>query len=194
MSRVLLVYGTSYGQTAKIANRLRQHLLALGCDAETVSADALPPALRLGEYDGVVIGASLIAGHYQRSVDRFVRAHREALNRLPSAFFAVSGSAGSSDPAVQAEAGVTMEVFLARAGWRPRLAASMAGAMAYSRYSPWLRFVMRRIARKQGATDTKHDQEMTDWSQVAGFAAQFGALVGASAASREARPLERATR
>lgn len=184
MTRILVVYGTTYGQTAKIAARLRQHFLAAGADAETMAAAAAPAGLRLGDYDGVVVGASLIGGRYQAPVAAFVRAHREALNRMPSAFFAVSGSAGSSDPAVQAEAGATMEVFLARLGWRPRLAVSLAGAMAYSRYNPFLRFVIRRIARRQGAADTRHDVEMTDWNEVARFAAAFHATLPRRAPSR----------
>jgi menaquinone-dependent protoporphyrinogen oxidase len=176
-ARVLIVYGSSYGQTEKIAERLRNLLTAGGCDVVLFRGDAVPEWLCLGDFDGVIVGGSVIGGNYQDYIERFARAHHAALNRLPSAFFGVSGAAGSPSAEGQAEAVRTLELFLARVGWRPRLTASFAGAMAYSRYNPFLRFVMRRMARKNGERDTRHDREYTDWSQVQDFARHFSALV-----------------
>ncbi len=171
--RVLIVYGSSYGQTAKIATFVRELLIAQGCDVLLMQGDQPREAFRVSEFDGVLVGASLIGGTYQSYIARFVREHRNALNQVPSGFFAVSGSAGSPHAENRAEAVRHMEVFLAEAGWRPRTVASVAGAMAYSRYNPILRFVMRRLARQNGETDTRRDREYTDWNQVRRFAERF---------------------
>jgi menaquinone-dependent protoporphyrinogen oxidase len=46
-----------------------------------------------------------------------------------------------------------------------------AGSLAYTRYNFVIRFIMRRIARKEGApTDKSRDYELTDWTEVARFA------------------------
>ena len=181
-ARVLVVYGSAHGQTARIAERLREQLARTGCVAVVARGDSLAPGLRLGDYDGVIVGASVIGGKYQDYIARFVRDHRDALNRLPSAFFGVSGSAASPYPENRAAAASGMELFLAESGWQPRLTASIAGAMRYSSYSLFLRFVMRRIARKNGEVDTRHDREYTDWVQVRRFADDFRALVRQPAA------------
>ena len=45
--------------------------------------------------------------------------------------------------------------FVKDTGWRPARAVPVAGALAYSKYNFFIRFVMKRIARKAGApTDT----------------------------------------
>jgi menaquinone-dependent protoporphyrinogen oxidase len=56
--------------------------------------------------------------------------------------------------------------------------------MAYTKYSPFLRWMMRRIAAGQGGpTDTTRDHEMTDWAQVRRFAEAFAAAVPRAAAA-----------
>lgn len=193
-TRILVLYGTTYGQTAKIAGSIRDVLAARGLHPQLVQAGSGDAPEGLDGFSGVVIGGSLIAGKYQPAVEAFIAAHRDALNALPTAFFAVSGSAGSPDPAGRAEAERIMHGFLAAAGWQPSLTASIGGAMAYSRYNLLLRFQMRRIARKNGETDVRHDREFTDWRQVERFALEFGELVANDVvmerriAALEARP------
>lgn len=186
-NRTLIVYGTKFGQTAKIASRIRSLLAAHGHDVTLVRADALPRTFSLDAYDAIMVGASLLLGRYQRPVHRFVHDHRDAITRRPSAFFAVSGSAGSAFPEVREEARRRMESFLARTDWRPDRLASFAGAIVYTKYGPLLRWVMKRIARKEGrSTDTSQDHEYTDWTRVERFAEDFATLVkerGAAAAA-----------
>ncbi len=185
--RILIVYGTRYGQTARIVQRIARVLTTQGCDVTTVRGDAPGPGLGLDAYDGLVVGASLIAGHYQRYVERWIRRHSNALPGLPSLFVAVSGSAASADPEERVQAGAIMETFLAKVGWRPDATASVGGAIAYTRYNPLLRWMMKRISAKEGGpTDTSRDHELTDWDQVEGIARAFGARVGAPGHPREA--------
>ncbi len=76
---VLVVYGTTEGQTKKIADALADALHRVGasptCGRRATSAPA--PA----GYAGVVVAASVHAGQYQRPVRRWVRAHRDTLTR-----------------------------------------------------------------------------------------------------------------
>ncbi len=178
-SRILLVYGTSYGQTAKIAERIAARLRARGVSVRVARGDSPDAAAGLDEFDAVVVGASLIIGGYQRYIRRFVRAHAAALNGVPSAFFAVSGSEGGDDEDAKADALRVQRRFLDRHGWHPAFTASFAGAVAYTKYGPLVRRIMKRISRRAGgSTDTTRDHEYTDWGRVDAFADEVMALAG----------------
>jgi menaquinone-dependent protoporphyrinogen oxidase len=89
------------------------------------------------------------------------------LNQVPSAFFSVSLSAASKDPAHVAEAERIARAFPAEHRWTPAIVRSFAGRLAYREYNPLIRFVMARIARKEGGPiDTSRDHELTNWDEV----------------------------
>ena len=59
-------------------------------------------------------------------------------------------------------------------GWHPALTETIGGAMAYTKYNPFLRWVVKRASKAAGGpTDTSRDHEMTDWSQVERFVQAF---------------------
>jgi len=118
--------------------------------------------------------SAAIGGRHQRALIRFVRDHRAVLNTIPSAFFSVSGSAASPVESERAKARQFVDQFLDTAGWHPVLTETIGGAMAYTKYNPFLRWFIKRTARTAGGpTDTSRDHEMTDWSQVERFVQAF---------------------
>ena len=172
--RILIAYATSYGQTAKIAARMADLLMASGEAVTLVNAGNHPRDFRAGEFDGVIIGGSVIGGRHQRALAHFVRAHRAALNTVPAAFFSVSGSAASPLEGERAKARQILDQFLDAAGWQPLLTETIGGAMAYTKYNPFLRWFVKRASKVAGGpTDTSRDHEMTDWSQVERFVKRF---------------------
>jgi menaquinone-dependent protoporphyrinogen oxidase len=90
MRNVLIAYGTTEGQTAKIAQRLAEALRARGCVADVRDVARLPADFSLVESDAVLVGASMHVGGYQRAIRDFVARYQAALMRVPSAFFSVS--------------------------------------------------------------------------------------------------------
>ncbi len=188
MRHILIVYGTRYGQTARVAGRIRNTLTERGHVVTVRQGDELTPDVRVGEFDGVLVGASMIRHGYQPYIAAFAKRHAAALNANPSAFFAVSGSAGSTNPLERAEARRLAEEFCKAAGWRPAIVEPVAGAIAYTKYNVLLRWVMKRISAKEGgSTDTTRDHEYTDWAQVDRFAMRFEEAVEAHAATGDAR-------
>ncbi|MFI5227565.1 MAG: flavodoxin domain-containing protein [Gemmatimonadales bacterium] len=179
--RILLVYGTRYGQTAKIAERIRETLSEHYHDVVVANASAAGSTLDAAAFDGVIVGASVIGGLHQSAVQSFVTRNRAILNATPSAFFSVSGSAGSADRGVRAEATVLLNKFLTATGWSPRVAAAIAGTINYTQYSPAIRWISKRVYRRIGCPiDTSRDWELTDWAQVTQFARDVErAVVGA---------------
>jgi len=169
--RVLVIYGTSYGQTEKIANRIADVLQRRGFAIELCNAATGRPTLTLEQYAGIVVGSSIIARGHQRSIVQFIHDNVALLNRVPSAFFQVSASAGSGSPAARQAAQQIMEKFVADQGFTPVLSASLAGAINYTRYSLLLKWYMKRASAKNGgSTDTSRDHEYTDWADVERFA------------------------
>ena len=176
--RFLIAYTTSYGQTAKIAGRIADLLIASGDAVTLVNAGNHPRDFHAGDFDGVIIGGSIIGGSHQPALVHFVREHCALLNAIPSAFFSVSGSAASPLAAERAKARQLVDIFLDRTGWHPALTETIGGAMAYTKYNPILRWFIKRAAKAAGGpTDTSRDHEMTDWSQVERFVRAFARTV-----------------
>lgn len=169
--RILIVYGTTYGHTGKIARYIQDVLIAEGHEAVLEGADRWRPEWNVHGYDAVIVGASLISHRHQKTVQKFVEQNRTALNRLPSAFFSVSGSAAGTDARAIAAVDRLINRFLADSQWHPRTVEKIGGAMAYTKYSWPLRLAMKWISwRNHGPTDTSRDHELTDWVQVRRFA------------------------
>lgn len=177
-SRVLIAYASHFGQTAKVASFVADELRSSGCDVTLARVNDLPRTIAPGRFDGALVGASVNYGRHQRSIRRFVRANRGELERIPSAFFSVSGAAGSPDEAARASARQYIERFLSDTGWHPAMSESVAGAMPYTKYSPLIRWVIKKISVKEGGpTDTTRDYEFTDWEQVRRFTQRFAAVL-----------------
>lgn len=170
MANLLIIYGTSYGQTERITRRLAQALKRSGHSITPRRGDLRTDDLRLETFDAVVIAASVIRGRHQRYIRKFTRANAAALNRLPTAFVSVCGAAQDSPE----EARKYVDAFLHETGLQPALVHSFAGAIAYTRYGPLTRWIMRRISRSRGGpTDTSRDHEMTDWADVDRFGVEL---------------------
>lgn len=173
MTRVLIAYGTSEGQTARIAEHIAGVIREHGHEAYPVDVRRTTPDPRA--YDAVIVGASVHAGKHQTQVGEFVRETRGALEQLPNAFYSVSLALAGGTEAGREEAQGYVEEFIRLTRWRPRRTVLIAGALLYTRYNFFLRWVMRRIARSKGSPDldTSRDYVYTDWAAVREFAEEF---------------------
>ncbi len=166
MSRILIAYASSHGQTRAIAQALAARLETGGHTVELCDAAlALPgPA----GFDGVILGSRVQNGRHGAAIERYARVHRLALAALPSAFFSVSMSAAQHGAGPDPNG--YLERFFTLTGWRPACFTAFGGALKYTRYGWLLRRVMRFIARRGGhATDLTRDHHYTDWAAVARF-------------------------
>ncbi len=176
MPRMLVIYGTTEGHTRTIATAMANTLTARGWDVETVRAGTIDP--RPSDYDGIMVAASVHRGRYQRAVERWVGAHVAELRSKPTAFVSVSLGVLQHDPAVIAELDAIVHRFIDPLGWQPTVVKAVAGALLYTKYNVFIRWIMKRIAAKAGGdTDTSHDYDYTDWNDVRRFADQFGRRV-----------------
>ena len=175
MIQIPIFYASSEGQTARIAEQLAVLFRENGFSSAAI--DVASPRAAVFNWTpvkAVLVGASLHIGKHQEAAARFVRSHVQRLNEHPSAFFSVSLSAASKNPAEVEAARRLARDFCAAAGWTPDRIVPVAGRLAYSKYSWLTRWMIRRIARKEGGpTDTSRDYELTDWTVVASLAADI---------------------
>jgi menaquinone-dependent protoporphyrinogen oxidase len=176
MARILVLYGTTDGHTARIADVLATAMRVHGADVQL--ADAAKASPSPDAFDAVVIAASVHAGGYQRAVKRWVRTHAALLSSRPTAFVSVCLGVLQHVPAVDRELTAITESFLAGTGWSPGVKKVVAGALPYTKYNWLKRLVMKRIVRKAGGdVDTSRDHEYTDWDDLRRFAGRFVAMV-----------------
>ena len=136
MARIVLVYGTTEGQTGRISVFLGEVIRVSGAQIDIVDLKRsdLP---RLEDYDGVIVGASIHMGRHERYVVDFVSRNLAVLDRRPSAFFSVSLAA--HDDIENAERYI--DEFESETGWRPGKVAMFSGALLYTQYG----FVKKRV-------------------------------------------------
>src|SRR5262245_50123871 len=166
MSRVLILYGTTEGHTRAIADAIGKTLQSRGLQADVVEAGAIEPVMP--QYAAVIVAASVHIGSYQAAVRRWVTRHAAELNSRPTAFVSVSlGILQKTDAAVMAEVEAIPRRFVESTGWRPSTMKHVAGALLYTRYNFFKRWIMKRIvARAGGDTDTSKDYDYTDWQDL----------------------------
>src|SRR5215207_4219646 len=170
MIRVLIPYGTTEGQTARISEYLADVIRDHGHEAYAVDIKG-SGAPEPDDYDAAIVGASIHMGKHEDYVRDFVRENRDALERLASAFFSVSLAA--HDDAEEAEGYI--EEFVQETGWRPGMVGLFGGTLLYTHYGFIKRHLMKKIARDKGNsdTDTSRDYVYTEWENVKHFAEEF---------------------
>jgi menaquinone-dependent protoporphyrinogen oxidase len=165
--KLMIVYATTEGQTRKICEFLRDESEKAGHIPALFDAVVTPPAP--DEFDAVVVAASLHGGKYHQAVRHFVQTHHKTLNRMDSVFLSVSLTAATDEPESWKELKQHTDDFLLETGWNPGVTEQVAGALLYTQYDFFKRFIMRMISSRAGGdTDTGKDYEYTDWNQVKG--------------------------
>ena len=175
MAHFLIVYGTTEGHTAHIAERMATVIRSAGHLVELHDAREVRRQAISGAFDGIIVGGSVHAGDHQSSLREFVQRNRDLLERVPSALFSVSLTAAEPDEAAAAETRTTVEKFITETGWRPQRVQTFAGALVYTQYNVFLRHLMKLIVKHGGHTelDIARDYDFTDWGAVEDFAREF---------------------
>jgi menaquinone-dependent protoporphyrinogen oxidase len=171
MTTVLVAYGTTEGQTAKIAEYIADVVRSHGFEADAVDIKETHD-LAPEDYDGVIVGASIHMGKHDKQVVKFVAKHRDVLDRLPSAFFSVSLAAHGDTEEAQSY----VEQLEKDTAWVPARVALFGGALLYTHYGFVKRHIMKKIAHdKPGdlGTDTSRDYVYTEWDGVRRFVEDY---------------------
>ncbi len=192
MASILIIYGTTEGQTRKISQRMAGRARELGHDVDVVDATELDESADrypdLGAADAIVVAASVHQSVYQTSVLHFIKSHWELLLNKISAFVSVSLSAAGEDDEDRRDTQSYIDRMVSETGWQPDRVFSVAGAFRYTEYDFFKRWVMKKIAgSKDAPTDTSRDWELTDWTAVDRFTDDFLRLLDAGKKEKAGR-------
>jgi menaquinone-dependent protoporphyrinogen oxidase len=175
---VLLLHASTHGHTSKIAARIANVLESEGLDVDlrTAARDAGDPCPR--HYDAVIVGASVHAGHHQKEIVAWAKAHHTTLALHPSAFFSVCLTAADDTDESREATRRYIDEFVEATGWTPDRAVTFAGALQYREYDFMTRLLMRVMMHKGGhPTDVTRDHDYTNWDAVERFARECAAMV-----------------
>ena len=168
MAIILIIYGTTEGHTAAIAECMREAIAGRGHQVTVERAASLQTVP--DHADGVLVGASIHAGRHQRAVREFAQRNRERLEGMPSGFFQVCLAAVETGPGGAAKTQAIIDKFIDETGWRPAVAATFPGMLAWTRYGFFTRLLMKLILRNKSLApeelDTSRDVDYTDYDAV----------------------------
>ena len=177
--RMLICYATTDGQTRKVAEYIADLVRMKGNEADIVDA-SVADNVEPSQYQGVVLAGSVHMGRYQTPLIYQIRRWRDALNAMPTAFVSVSLSAASQDPHAHAEVDECAQHMLKEAGLHPTVILHVAGAIRFSQYDFFRRWLMRLVAKQMDRDiDPGADMEFTDWDALSASVDKFLALTRA---------------
>lgn len=177
--KLLIVYATTDGQTAKIAKRLLQMAHDLGHTVALERADGDDPVTPEG-FDAAILAGSVHAGRYQEPLVRYARENSSALAAIPSLFLSVSLTAAGKDEEEWDELRACAERFSSETGWTPGRVEHVAGAYRFADYGFFTYWAMRWIARNKGdEVAPKENREFTDWEALETLASEWTAAASA---------------
>ena len=170
--RVLIVYGTTEGQTRKIAKRVATDVSDRGHAVDLHDAGEPDARVDLNTFQAFVVAGSVHQEQHQKAVKNFATAHRERLNDSPSAFISVSLSAALEE--TRSEAQSYVDRFVSLTGWQPSRTLLLGGAVRFTEYDYFQEQVVKFIVMKRGLTsEDGADREFTDWDALASFVDEF---------------------
>lgn len=157
--QVLVAYGTKYGATAEIAERIGQVLREAGLSADVHPADRVGD---LAPYAAVVLGSAVYIGQWRKEAANFLKANETVLAEKPVWLFS-SGPTGEGDPVELAQ------------GWRfpgklqpiadriqPRDSAIFLGAADESKMGRLDRWLLKNVKAPIG--------DYRDWDAIVAWA------------------------
>lgn len=172
MKKLLIVYGTTEGQTAKVVRHLEKKAIKLGVEVTAYNATEVPPEPY--GFDMVLLAGSIHMLKFQSALIHYATKNEGILAQKPNALIAVSLSAAQMDEESEEGLQKCVDGFVESTGWKPQLVEHVAGALKYIEYDFMKRFILKQIAKSKGHnTDTSQDHEFTDWNRLDEFMVNF---------------------
>ena len=159
--KILIAYGTTEGQTRKIAERAASHLRERGASAALWDSADERTELNLDDFDAFVVAASVHQEQHQGAIKNFAAAHHAPLNDRPSAFISVSLSAVLEETLPEAQSYVERFALLTR--WRPAMTLLLGGALRFTEYDYFQTQIVKFIVMKRGGVAADETGDLDDF-------------------------------
>lgn len=168
MSKILIIYSTTDGQTKTICERIKKFSKNIQ-QIKIISLNKISDE-NLNSYEEIIIGASIRYGKHDSKIYSFIELNKNILQSKKSAFFSVNVVARKLEKN-SPDTNPYVKKFLKKTDWKPDRLAVFAGKVDYPNYSFINKLVIRFIMYlTKGPTDTSKSYEFTDWKKVEEFA------------------------
>ena len=155
--KILVAYASRCGSTGEVAEAIGQVL----CDAgAAVDVRLAKNVTDVSPYRAVIVGSAIRASRWLPEASKFVETHREALSRVPVAYFLTCVILGDDTEENRRTAAAYLDPV--REMVQPVDVGLFAGVMDYSKLS----FVFRLMMKVMGATEG----DFRDWEAIRAWA------------------------
>lgn len=177
---VLVVYGSSEGQTRKISERSAERLRGGGHNVTLLDSMSPLGNTDVGAYDVVIVASPVHQERHQDSIIDFVIAQGDKFASPTTAFISVSLSAVLENG--RAEAQSYVDRFVETTGWTSDHTLLLGGALRYESYDYFKQQIVKFVVAGGGlAEHTDKSCEFTDWDALDAFLDTVVASAAASA-------------
>lgn len=159
--KILVAYATGYGATGEVAEEIGRVLRAQGTEVDVRPAQDVKD---ISPYRAVVLGSSVRAGRLLTKAVRFVSHHKNALNRVPVAYFLVCLTMSEDTPENRATASGYLEKLCAEV--KPVDEALFGGTLPANPrgFGSFIVRAMYRDMARKGPTDFRNWDAIRAWA------------------------------
>ncbi len=169
--KILIVYASVEGQTAKIADFAAEHITQAGHDVVLANADD-PATIDFQNTDAVVLAAPVHQRMHPKTFEAFIEASKNSLAQHKTLLISVSLSAAF--PEGLSEAGNYVAELKTRTGFTPDAELLVAGAVRLIQYDYFaMQLIQHVVLRDRDYDVSAGEQEFTDWQAVTSGISEF---------------------
>lgn len=158
--KVLIAYASRTGSTQEVAQAIAEELIKRGYPVDVCKADKVNS---LEGYTAVLVGSAVRFGRWLPEAVKFVEKNQDALNRLPTAFFAVHLMNMGEDEASRKERLAYLDPV--RKLVMPKAEAFFSGVGDLGKVSFLERMIAKMVKSPEG--------DFRDWSKIRAWAQQI---------------------
>jgi menaquinone-dependent protoporphyrinogen IX oxidase len=181
--KVLILYGTRYGSTEGISERIEKILKENEIEVLVVDLKRPPKDnthLAFEEYNGILMGTGIRAGQWTKDAKKFASKNKDELNSFEGklGFFVSSGYAAVPEQYEKIKTKYTKDALNKLGVEKLDFYEAFGGLMDLSDSSrmSWVEKKILTLVGSQSGLEADSDQEITDlrdWDQIEGFAREF---------------------
>lgn len=172
--KVLVVYATTEGHTRKIAHWVADWASIRGHETGIIDCSDIPEEVDVDAWQSYILVGSIHMEKHQSSLVHFAKEHLDRLEECPAALISSSLTAVLEDADSQATARSYIGGLIEQTGWLPLASLPVGGALKYTQYDFFKKFILKVIAQRQGyPIDTTRDFEFTDYVVIERFLLEF---------------------
>lgn len=184
MTKVLILFGTRFGSTQEVCERVANILDDKGIQTLTLNLEdsTSRAAANLEEFDGLIIASGIRAGKMTKETRNFIDANSDYLKamNMPLGFFVSSGMATTPEKIARFREEYIGE-YLDQYDIEPDIYDVFGGVIDLSTDSN-LGFFAKKMVKEISEQDPKikpnNKNDLRDWEQIRGFAEEYAELFG----------------